>query len=71
MSAYYDFIEAVEDHGGSLSGEGRDKIVNLAYAMVAESVTSPEPEPMDDDALFELFSNVRDQLDRLTIRRES
>jgi hypothetical protein len=30
-----------------------------------------DPEPMDDDALFELFSNVRDQLDRLTIRRES
>ena len=25
---------------------------------------------MDDDALFELFGKVRDQLDRLTIRRE-
>lgn len=26
-----------------------------------------EPEPMDDDALMELFGNVKEQLDRLSV----
>jgi len=65
---YYAFIDAIEEQAGSLSGERRDKIVRLAFEMVH---AAEEPELMDDDALMELFGNVKEQLELLTIKGPS
>lgn len=65
---WYELVDFVEEHGGSLSGESRDR---LWHIVTDENVVTVEPEPMDDDALMELFGNLKEQLELLTIKRTS
>lgn len=61
---WYELVDFVEEHGGSLSGESRDR---LWHIVTDENVKTAEPEFMPDDEFVELFVGVKAQLDRLTV----